>query len=418
MEILNMKCPKCSTNIINNEKYCTVCAFNIKHFLEDKDATYYHALKLKKDEKYEESVEFFKISSRLKNSEAMYEYGLLFVKGLGVIPSSKNVIYCMTQSAKLGNEKAIVFLIEAHLSGAHSLPVDLNKAFELYNSLSLKTQKDNKHLLLYISKYINILKPVQQDDQNNKKSNLNINSNQITKKESELLNELNNNPLRKLSQKSTVFNSTNDNYDELLVTPIGEIINMKGTFNVVGFEEVVETNLDNSFNEENYNYEKLKESIDLKIKQLKLDIENIDLDDYVYMDDDSHYSDQMFKRGLVGRVNDEIKDLNDKKDKPYKFRMAILYPDDNLIEDVYIGNKDYMDITNNIKIFSWWSQLGNKVYDDINTEWIINGQIARLQLKRQIDIENGKLIDVSEIFNIKNGSTFNIVAKDEYLKKI
>ena len=193
---------------------------------------------------------------------------------------------------------------------------------------------------------------------------------------------------------------------------------MKGTFNVVGFEEVVETNLDNSFNEESYNYEKLKESIDLKIKQLKLDIENIDLDDYVYMDDDSHYSDQMFKRGLVGRVNDEIKDLNDKKDKPYKFRMAILYPDDNLIEDVYIGNKDYMDTQNNIKIFSWWSQLGNKVYDDINTEWIINGQIARLQLKRQIDIENGKLIDVSEIFNIKNGSTFNIVAKDEYLKKI
>ena len=69
----------------------------------DKDSSFYKAKSLINQRKYSEAVLYLKIASQLGNAEAMYQYGQLFLLGLGVEKNSSHLMYCMEKSAELKN---------------------------------------------------------------------------------------------------------------------------------------------------------------------------------------------------------------------------------------------------------------------------------------------------------------------------
>lgn len=106
-------------------------------------------------------------------------------------------------------------------------------------------------------------------------------------------------------------------------------------------------------------------------------------------------------------------------DNPYMFRIKTKDSHET-INDVYIGKEYISDQYGKILVYSWYSKFGNKAYDDINTQFIINNEKFQLLLKRKILIERQKIINVSETFNIEKEDSLiskNILA-DDYLLKV
>ena len=95
----------------------------------------------------------------------------------------------------------------------------------------------------------------------------------------------------------------------------------------------------------------------------------------------------------------KIEEIDKISQKPYGFRMTVLYEYDQEEVDVYVGKEDVLDKDNNVIVISWSSPLGNKVYDDVNSTWDIKHNIVSLKRKRLIDIVDKKLSYVQETFN-------------------
>ncbi len=359
---LFMKCPNCFKRIGNFFTYCHNCGFNIKKFNSDGNAMFEYALKLIKNGDYKESVLWLKNASKIGNSMAMYEYGRLFIDGLGVKKDNDSVIYCMKKSAELGNEDALLFLIDCYIYGKYGLSTNNKKGFELYQNLSDETKEKYSDLLVNIG-YEN-------------------------------------------EAEGEVYETS----------AIGEIIGNEGNLNTIEFNFISKnTQIENNpFDEEQSNLKKFYKKMDALLFKYS---SNCETEEFVNFYDRDEWQNEMSKRKANIYYNNEINRINETIKKPYIGRMVIKFNEKEQ-QDIYVGEQLIEDVDRNIIVHSWFSELGNKIYDDINTSWFIKGKSINLKLKRNIIIENKKLLNVFETFNSLSGVTSNKIIADSYLLKI
>lgn len=358
-----MKCPNeaCKHEIeILFYSYCPYCGYNLLKFREDDKLMFTYATRLIKDKQYTDAIQFLKMCSKMNNSDAMYEYGILFSEGLGIPKNDSNVIYCMKKSSKLGNQKAILFLINSYRNNLYGLKSNFEEEKQLYFLLS----NDNK--LVFKGYY--------------------------------------NEP-----RKEEMHDIAED-------TPtIGEILDIKGNITSVPFE-TNEIN-DEAYNKEVYKFEEkylddfyneMGEIVDNYNKSIKTkedDINNLynEFDKILYEYNDPHYYDKMIK-------------LERKLIKPYVGKLSLREKNDTEI-DVYVGKEDIFDSNNVQIVYSWFSPIGNLFYDNINTKWTIGSSKFTLGKKRIISIEERKLFDVIEVYNENMTSGKHNIVFDPYLIK-
>ena len=307
----------------------------------------------KKD--YTNAITCLKLASQQCDPQAMYEYGLLYVDGLGVKKSPQNVLYCMRHSAELGYNKAILFLLDSYYNGEYKDNLEVEYLKKLFFVLSEEEQELN-------FKYLPMLGIDNWGEET----------------------------------ESQGFFSTSS---------FGEL--KKVNFEIPEVEEKEDDNYDKIFYEEKNNLQNCLNEINAQIKNLSGFIQ--EPEHVSYYDED--WMEEIEKRANNKKYYGEIASLKKLYDKPYVGRMLIKY--NTGVRDCYIGNSDFL----NSNIISWYSDIGGKFYDTASTEWNVNGNKVSLVKKREISIEKSNLVSVFESFNISN-TQLNSVIYDKYLLSV
>lgn len=349
-----MNCPHCNNLIDESYHYCPKCGYNLKVFFADDNALFEAGQKLLTQCRYKEAIPYFKRAARLGNDKAMYVYGLQYLNGTGVEKSYKNLLYCMVKSAERKNDEALIFLIDTFINGKYGQEKNDDKAYELY--LNLSESAKEKH-----------------------------------------------------SDLHTLFNDDNDAVSD--VQAIGKVLEVNGEINNVVFETPVISDLNKKdpFVEEQekliFFYKTMAVVIDKCNKSL------LPWESVAYYDRED-WEVEVEKRENNLRTQERINLLQNALDEPYIGRMILKYNKDSThIRDIYVGKNSISD-GNNILVHSWYSPVGNKIYDDYNSSWDVDENHIELLLKRAIKISSRQLVNVYETFSADNKDK---VIADEYL---
>ena len=196
---------------------------------------------------------------------------------------------------------------------------------------------------------------------------------------------------------------------------VGKIIGNSGT---VSYESLVDNapkKEDNSeiFEEEQKNLELFMVDINKQVEEKKKELEPEDEIDY-YGDS---FFDEVSKRKRNNKIFSDVKKLLDSAKNPYFARMNLRY-ESTYDRDIYIGEEVIRNSEGTPVVFSWYSEVGNKVYDDYTTKFYINKMKVDLLGKRKIRIRDSQLKDVVETFNYKKSDKPLINMFDNYLNDI
>ena len=390
-----MKCPNCNGLINENATYCSFCGFNIRSFLADKNKTYEFAMKALNNNDYDLALDYFKKSAALKNDKAMYELANLYMMSNKKEKHYSVALYCYYNAAMLKNDKAIIKLFELYINDNQMFERDFSKhnhvqwGRELYQKLvsvlAFPIKQANFILINDVEKKINGNYVTKQIDSN---------------KETELV------------------------YDDYLYEgestyKVGFVEDEDGVFDEIEFEPFIPIEMEDDsidlFNEELINLESFYTKMDeLKEKYRSYILEE---EEFLSYDEDNRLN-ELEKRHNNKTNKLKIEEIDKISQKPYGFRMTVLYEYDQEEVDVYVGKEDVLNKDNNVIVISWSSPLGNKVYDDVNSTWDIKHNIVSLKRKRLIDIVDKKLSYVQETFNYKKGDQYNILSSNLFLKEI
>ena len=110
---------------------------------QNNNPLYQQAITYLSNKDYTNAIACLKLASQQCDPFAMYEYGLLYVDGLGVKKSPKNVLYCMQHSAELGYNKAILFLLDSYYNGEYKDNLEVEYLKQLFFMLSETEQELN-----------------------------------------------------------------------------------------------------------------------------------------------------------------------------------------------------------------------------------------------------------------------------------
>lgn len=156
------------------------------------------------------------------------------------------------------------------------------------------------------------------------------------------------------------------------------------------------------------------DSIKLDINGLGNSIKKLDRDTW-WMDRDQReeWREQNF-RNIEKRK--KISDYEKIIRRPYYARMDSVFNGE--INTYYIGEEAYIDHSNNSNsIVSVWSEYGQKYRAKNLHNFIINGYQYKIELRRQIEIRNGELIDIFDEYSAGSSASESQIT-DPYLIKV
>jgi len=115
---------------------------------------------------------------------------------------------------------------------------------------------------------------------------------------------------------------------------------------------------------------------------------------------------QFTRQGLMSIYSTEISDLKILSKNPYFGKMDFLENGSNELQSIYIGRKALVDENGKILSYDWRSPISSMYYDYSlgPAEYEYNGEKVEGELlkKRQLTIEDGKLINVQEQDTLTN----------------
>lgn len=345
--LIILKCPKCGQPIYSNTIMCPKCKFNINDFIKDSKKLIPYCRKLISSYRYREAIDLYKIASRNNNSDAMYEYGLLYLNGIGVQKNYGHLMYCMSKSAELRNQKAILFLMNSVLNNESYIlnyNIDLKQLFNMLNESNQRTFVD-------------------------------------TCEDEEILSQI--------------------GIDEIETDTIGEIEIKNGDLIYEEFDtsylEQEDNVVEKVFLDENIMLTKVIQQMEKQIDELGSRM--------TFSEHNSFGDNEFMYKYSVNEANKyrktDIDKLNDMKVQPYFGRMFF---DKN--RNYYVGKEAWFDNESNIRIISWYSNVGNFYYS--NAEVLkYDNEIYNLEEKRQISIENSQLMSVNVIYGNADRITAN-----------
>ena len=158
-------------------------------------------------------------------------------------------------------------------------------------------------------------------------------------------------------------------------------------------------------------------NIDLKIEEVKNDKENFrkEIEDIGVPDLEDRGLLRKYKEAYY-KTNGKIYKLKEDKKNTHFGRLDLKIKEEDKRESIimYIGEKSITDSNHRIIVYDWRSPVANLYYMANQTDFKYNDTYYDLLLKRQIEIENSKLIDCYDIY--KKGESVNVT--DTFLLKI
>ncbi len=158
-------------------------------------------------------------------------------------------------------------------------------------------------------------------------------------------------------------------------------------------------------------------NIDLKIEKVKNDKENFrqEIEDIGIADLEDRGTLRKYKESYY-KTNGLIYNLEQSKKNTHFGRMDLKVKEDEKRESLimYIGEKSITDSNHRIIVYDWRSPVANLFYMANQTDFQYNNTYYDLLLKRQIEIDNAKLIDCYDIY--KEGESVNVT--DTFLLKV
>ena len=200
---------------------------------------------------------------------------------------------------------------------------------------------------------------------------------------------------------------------DLIDTKQSKSINQYKARQALKFEASVNTK-SRDFLEEQGHFEQVLRAIRSAIKHYEESLYKLD-SDTSWMDNDQRL-DWVDKRERNHETYIEINKLKIIEEKPYYGRMDVMDTCGNE-ERNYIGENYYFDYNSGIKIASVWSQAGRKFRDRLSHNFLLDGKIVTVTLKRKYVIENHQLL---EYFDEYDGNSVAAKAEitDPYLLHI
>lgn len=158
-------------------------------------------------------------------------------------------------------------------------------------------------------------------------------------------------------------------------------------------------------------------NLDLKIEKVRNDQKNFEYEINslgIADKEDKGYLRKM-KEELY-KCNGKIYKLNEDKKNTHFGRMDLKIKEQELTESMimYIGEKSITDDNHKIIVYDWRSPVANLFYMANQTDFKYDNTHYDLMLKRQIEIDNAKLIDCYDIY--KEGESVNVT--DVFLLKV
>lgn len=146
-----------------------------------------------------------------------------------------------------------------------------------------------------------------------------------------------------------------------------------------------------------------------KTEKLKVEVETIGTPNW---DERKYFQNCKNKIYESGRI---LKELETTKNTPYFGRMDLKIVEDNTVENIimYIGEKSVLENSKNL-VYDWRSPVANLYYMNNQDDFNFNETKYELNLKRQIEIENSKLLNIYDSY--VRGSNLNIT--DAFLQKV
>lgn len=357
-----MICPnkKCKKEIQIDSKLCPYCGYNISIFLKNSNELFLYAKNMIENREYVSAKLALREASRLGNSYAMVLFGSMYEKGLGVSYNDNHICYCYENAAKLKNRDAIYFLAKAFMNGTYGKEKDYFKAFSYYQELDLGRRTSEFELLENWAEEKNVR-------------------------------------------------------EEIESKALGDFVLERGNIYEFPFEEpIVCDNSEDVIFEERNNFKKCLGELDESIESLQSNLKKVDSIVDFYGEE---WLDWKNAQEYNKTIESSIESLKKKRRTPYIGRMKLRYEDGNE-SDIYVGREVITNSKGEVLVHSWFSDIGNKIYNDVDTSYIVNHKTINLLLKRMIDIQNAVFINATEVFNIKYGNKFLTIRSDDYLKKI
>lgn len=171
------------------------------------------------------------------------------------------------------------------------------------------------------------------------------------------------------------------------------------------------------FEEENMFLSHVLSNIDYKIEQMQIkrefsrqEAEDIGIPDLEDKGTKAKYIREYFEYGP------KIEALKELKQVPHFGRMDLKLVEDDKVEslNMYIGEKGITDKDLKTLVYDWRSPVANLYYMANQTTFKYNDTEYELKLKRQIDIEDSKLISCQTTY--EDGKTINVT--DNFLLKV
>ncbi len=389
-----MNCPGCENEVLEEYAYCPRCGYDLKSFFSDKDLLLARAKKLLDKKQNKEAITLLQMSCRLNNSQAMYEFGKLYLLGQVVPKNDKYVIGCMREAAKLNNVDAIIFLVEAYLFGNCGVKVNKETAYSYFCQLPNDAQKKYAHLVALFNKGDIIISSQQTNDNN---------ADNIKPVDEQ----------KKVPEAEPIIDEEDEDFN------VGDIIWHSGNIETRDFinDKIIDTLIKDNKDP----FEREKKQLDKFISVAKANINS--LGDNVYdlkqeMNpeftlNDEDYFNIRFKQDMTQReLERKETDYNNKLliiNSPYFSR--IKYKEKGELKDIYVGREACN--FGAFPVVSWTNEgIAAYVYNSDATKFDINGVGYDLMLKSKIAINHQQLQEVTDVFNYALG--FKVVA-DEYL---
>ena len=167
------------------------------------------------------------------------------------------------------------------------------------------------------------------------------------------------------------------------------------------------------FNQEKSTLKRVKTAIENDISKTTEGIEEVEKETW-WMDYDQK-NEWRVTAGRNRKKEDKIFFLQKIKKRPYYARMDT--KTEGEISTAYIGEEHYDSEDGTCCIASVWSEIGRRYREKRNSSFQFDGKVHEIQLRRNLEIQNGELIDVYDEYNVGSEAATNNIT-DLYLLKV
>lgn len=381
-----IRCPSCHLFVDEKYNYCPKCGYNIRSLLSNGEKLLKEGQKSEEKGEYRDAAVYYVRGAQANNAEAMFLLGRLYERGKGVKRNPNKMLYCYKKAAELLYMPSI------------------RRLYEIYAGKTEGIERNETEMTVYLQFL------AEKGDEEAQKEWKKIGNEKNVLERNEIIDEKNNFDGIKNSGKEENFNFKP--FD--IKSANGKI--SKYVFSPPKIKK--QNSQEEAFNEEVKHLKEVREII--KAAAIGADSASVQARPKFSCYDKEDL--RQFRLDMERCITEEEKRdfLLSHLDEPYFGMIRIDFEDD--IEDIYVG-KDIIYIGNTFLVYSYNTEIGNKIYERITGKLNIKGRTYQVLYRRRFIIEKGVLKKLFQDYTYKDYNDSQMDEKknivyDEFLAEI